>query len=200
VTGFDRQTLDFYAEQAGPYLTHRPDSVDPDVADFLKRFRPGAHILELGCGGGAESAYMIANGFDVEPTDGVAEMAAHAERRLGRPVRIMRFDELDAVEKYDAVVANASLLHVPAPDLTAILTRIWQALKPGGWHFATYKTGGPEGRDEHGRYYNYLLQAEADRQYRAAGDWLSIDYDERAGIGYFSAPAHWLKVVARKQT
>ncbi len=199
MSGFDRQTLDFYAEQAESYIGHRPDQIDAGFAGFLERLTPGARILELGCGGGIDAAHMMARGFDVEPTDGVAEMAAIAEVRLGRPVRIMRFDELDAAGIYDAVIANASLLHVPAAGLTPILTRIWRALKPGGWHFATYKTASEQGRDEHGRYYNYLSQAEADRQYRASGDWLSLDYEQQAGVGYFSAPAVWLKVVARKK-
>jgi hypothetical protein len=56
---------------------------------------------------------MLQRGFDVHPTDGVPEMARKAEIRLGRRVRVMRFDELDSSEEYDAVWASASLLHVP---------------------------------------------------------------------------------------
>jgi len=198
VSASDKQTLDFYANQAKSYLEYRPDHVNPEIPEFLSLLSPNSRILELGCGGGNDAEYMIANGFDVEPTDGVAEMAAEAEVRLGRPVRVMRFDELDAVETYDAVIASATLLHVPVSELTPILCRIWRALKPGGWHLATYKTAAAEGRDDHGRYYNYLSRDEADIRYRMAGDWMSIDYDESAGVGYFSAPAQWLKVVTRK--
>lgn len=197
---FDRQTLEFYASQAETYIGHRSDKIDAGVAKFLEQLTPGVRILELGCGGGIDAAHMKALGFDVEPTDGVAEMAAQAESRLGAPVRVMRFDELDVTDSYDAIIANASLLHVPVAELTSILARIWRALKPGGWHFATFKTASEQGRDEHGRYYNYLSQAEANRRYRASGDWLSLAYQERAGVGYFSAPAQWLEVVARKQT
>jgi SAM-dependent methyltransferase len=196
---YDPQTLDFYAAQADTYVGHRADKIDAAVAGLLARLAPGARILELGCGGGIDAAHMIALGFDVDPTDGVAEMAAQAKVRLGQAVRVMRFDELDAVEAYEAVIANASLLHVPVAGLTPILARIWRALKPGGWHLATYKTAGAQGRDEHGRYYNYLSRAEADLHYRAAGDWESLAYEERAGVGYFSAPAQWLKIVARKR-
>jgi cyclopropane fatty-acyl-phospholipid synthase-like methyltransferase len=199
VTGFDRETLSFYAAHAEPYLTHRPESVDPKIPGFLQLLQPGAHILELGCGGGGDAEYMISKGFNVEPTDGVAEMAAQAQRRLGRPIPVMRFDDLVAVEAYDAVLANASLLHVPVGDIAAILARVWRALKPGGLHFATYKTGATESRDEHGRYYNYLSREEAEAQYRAAGDWESLDYEIFEGVGYFSKPASWLKVVARKR-
>jgi SAM-dependent methyltransferase len=200
MSGFDKETLNFYAAQAESYIGHRPDEIDAGIAEFLERLIPGARILELGCGGGIDAAHMLARGFDVEPTDGVAEMAAQAEKRLGRPVRVMRFGELDAAEQYDAIIANASLLHVPLTELTPIFARIWRALKPGGWHFATYKTAAEPGYDEHGRYYNYLSRGEADERYRAAGVWASLDYEERAGTGYFSAPAQWLKVITRKQT
>lgn len=196
--GSDRQTLEFYAAQAATYIACRPDDINADIPGFLEFLAPRARILELGCGGGADAEYMIAQGFDVEPTDGVMQMAAKAESRLGRFVRVMRFDELDAIEAYDAVIGSASLLHVPVAELTPILARIWRALKPGGWHLATYKTAGAESRDKHGRYYNYLSQDEADRQYLAAGDWASVAYEKRAGVGYFSAPAQWLKVIAQK--
>lgn len=199
MTGFDRQTLDFYASQAESYLGHRPEHINPELPAFLDLLPPNACILELGCGGGVDAAHMIARGFDVEPTDGVAEMAAQAEARLGRPVRVMRFDELDAVERYDAVVACASLLHVPVSELSAVLSRIWRALKPGGFHLASFKTGASASRDQHGRFYNYLSCEDAADHYANAGEWASIEYVQRQGIGYFSEPAQWLDVTARKQ-
>lgn len=199
MTGFDQRTLDFYASQAEIYLGYRPEDINPELPAFLDMLPPSARILELGCGGGVDAAYMIARGFDVEATDGVAEMATKAEARLGRPVKVMRFDELEAVERYDAVIACASLLHIPVAGLSAILSRVWRALKPGGFHLASFKTGLPESRDQHGRYYNYLSREDAAVRYAEAGLWASIDYAERQGVGYFSDPALWLEVTARKQ-
>ena len=66
------------------------------------------------------------------PTDGSPEMAAVASRHLGRTVETLLFHDLDAVEAYDGVWANACLLHVPRPELADILARIWRALKPAG--------------------------------------------------------------------
>jgi hypothetical protein len=85
---------------------------------------------------------MIAAGFDVDPTDGTPEIARKAEERLGRCVRVMRFDELDAREVYDAIWASASLLHVPRSSLPEILAFVFEALKPRGLHFASYKGRG----------------------------------------------------------
>ena len=60
---------------------------------------------------------MLARGYDVTPTDGSPEMADVASRRIGRPVKTLLFHDLDAVEAYDGVWANACLLHVPRPEL-----------------------------------------------------------------------------------
>jgi SAM-dependent methyltransferase len=198
VTSFDVDTLSFYAAEAPVYVTARPEEVSSEVAAFLKLLHPGASILELGCGGGIDAAHMIAAGFDVDPTDGVPEMATQAEVRVGRPVRVMRFDELDDEDRYDGVIASASLLHVPRVGLPDILRRVWRALKPGGWHMASYKTGAPEGFDIHGRYYNQPTSAQAEAMYRTAGDWSVYNADESMGVGYFSAPSAWLKIVSQK--
>ena len=195
---FDPETLAFYEAEAGAYVTARPEAVASHLSAFLKLLPPGGSILELGCGGGMDAAYMIERGFVVYPTDGVPAMVKQAEARLGRPVRLMRFDELDAHQAYDAVVASASLLHVPRDGLSDILARIWRALKPGGWHLASYKTGGDEGYDEIGRYYNRPSAALAEASYRAAGDWAEYNVTESFEPGYVGKPSAWLKISAQK--
>jgi SAM-dependent methyltransferase len=195
---FDPDTLAFYEGGAAHYVTARPDGIDLHLSAFLDGLAPGASILELGCGGGRDAAHMIARGFAVDLTDGVAAMARQAEAWLGRPVRVMRFDELEAVDLYDAVVASASLLHVPSAGLPDILRRVWRALKPGGLHIASYKTGGVEGYDEHGRYYNQPSRDDLEQAYRRGGDWLSLEIEEYMGAGHFSKPSAWLQIVVRK--
>lgn len=195
---FDPTTLAFYATEAPVYAAHGTGGTSRYLEGFLDRLTPGCRILELGCGGGKDAALMIKRGFDVEPTDGVPEIAAQAEALLGRPVRVMRFDELDAVEAYDAVWASATLLHVPRNGLTAVLARIWRALKPGGWHQATYKGGGNEGRDRFDRYYNYLSRTELEAHYQAAGDWAAMDIEEGVGGGYDGVQGPWLSIMVRK--
>ena len=77
--------------------------------------------------------------------DGSPEMAEVASRRLDRPVGTLLFHELDEVEAYDGVWANACLLHVPRDELAPILKLIWRALKPGGTFYASFKAGDAEG-------------------------------------------------------
>jgi SAM-dependent methyltransferase len=94
----DSVTLDFYSASAAVYVASGARGVSRNLPSFLDLLPSGARILELGCGGGRDAEAMIAAGFDVDPTDGTPEIARKAEERLGRRVRVMRFDELDALE------------------------------------------------------------------------------------------------------
>jgi len=197
-TAYDEATLRFYAQEASAYVARPTGGASPRLDGFLALLPAGARILELGCGGGRDSEAMLARGFDVEPTDGVAAIAAQAEARLKRPVRVLRFDELDAVERYDAVWAQASLLHVPRPTLPRVLALVRRALKPGGLHFASYKGGGAAGRDRFARYFNYPTRAEIVDAYRQAGEWETVsvvDYDD---VGYDGRQGPWVGVTVRR--
>lgn len=198
MTEFDAATLAFYASEAPDYAASGLGGIGRHLDPFLEPLAPGALVLELGCGSGRDAAHMESLGFRVEPTDGVPEMAAQAEARLGRSVRVMRFDELDAFERYEGVVAAYLLLHVPRAGLVGVLARIWQALKPGGWHVATYKTAGGEGRDRLGRYYNYPSEAELRAYYAAAGGWSEIETETGEGRGYEGGESRFVIITVRK--
>jgi SAM-dependent methyltransferase len=198
VSAYDPATLAFYAKEAPVYTASGPDGIARHLPAFLDRLQPGARILELGCGGGRDAHYMRQQGFDVDPTDGTPEIAAQAEQRLGCPIRVLRFDEIDSKSEYDAVVASASLLHVPRDGLTDVLCRIWAALKPGGWHIASYKGGGSEGRDRFGRYFNYLDADELRAVYSEAGHWIEMDISSGMGGGYDGVQGPWHSITVRK--
>jgi SAM-dependent methyltransferase len=174
------------------------DGASRHLVAFLDLLPPGARILELGCGGGHDAAAMLARGFAVDATDGVAEIARQAEARIGCAVRVMRFDQLDAVEDYDAIWCHASLLHVPLRALPPVLSRIHRALRPGGWHFASYKSGGEEGRDRFGRYFNYPSPARLIELYGEAASWQRIATSEYEGGGYDGRQGPWITVTTQK--
>jgi 2-polyprenyl-3-methyl-5-hydroxy-6-metoxy-1,4-benzoquinol methylase len=194
----DAMTLEFYDVNARSYVGARPEEISADLLGFLPRLKTGASILELGCGSGLDAAEMERLGFNVTPTDGSPSMAAIASEKLGRKIEVLRFEDVNSEGQYDAVVACASLLHVPIQGLPQALQRIWTSLKPGGWHFASFKTNGHAAHDEHGRYYNYLGRDEAATAYRSAGDWQTLHFENYDGVGHFSAPARWLTVTAQK--
>ena len=194
----DEQTLQFYRSNASAYAGREITSRQARLSVFLARLAPDATILDLGCGAGGDTAEMLARGFDVLPTDGSPEMAGVASRRLGRPVGTLLFHDLDAVEAYDGVWANACLLHVPRDELAPILKRIWRALKPNGTLYASFKTGDAEGRDTLNRYYNYPSPDWLRETYAGAGNWTSLEIETGEVIGFDDKWAPMLFVMARK--
>jgi SAM-dependent methyltransferase len=193
----DHPTNRFYAQNAAQYAadTQRRDFGRLDA--FIARLPEGARVLELGCGAGHDSAHILSLGIDVRPTDGTAEMAAEAGRRLGVAVGVLPFDVLDDIACFDAVWANACLLHVPRTELPDIIGRIARALKSGGLFYASYKTAADEAIDRFGRYYNNPSAEYLQSTYETAGLG-AIEIDARAGGGYDGVPTDWLHVTATK--
>jgi SAM-dependent methyltransferase len=193
----DEDTLQFYRGNAKAYAA-REIAKHARLTRFLALLPPAATILELGCGAGGDSAQMLARGFDVRPTDGSPELAAEASCRLGRPVETLLFHDLDEVETYDGIWANACLLHVPRPELARVLTLIWRALKPGGHFYASFKAGEEDGRDKLNRYYNYPSPEWLRATYSSAGNWSSLSIETGEVRGFDNEWAAMLFVVAQK--
>ena len=193
----DADTLAFYDREAAAYAA-RQRGAPVRLQAFLEQLRPRARILELGCGAGQDAELMTAAGFEVTPTDGSAGLAAEAQARLGRPVRVMRFEELDETAAYDGVWANACLLHVPEDGLAEVLARIHRALKPGGRFHTGFKAGDGGGRDSLGRYYNFPDEARLRAAYAAAGDWATLTITPGQGGGFDGVMRDWLFVDAVK--
>ena len=193
----DADTLAFYDREAGVYAA-RTRGEPVRLRAFLEQLRPRAAILELGCGGGQDAELMSAAGFEVTATDGSAGLAAEAQARLGRPVRVMRFEELEDVAADDAVGANACRLHVPEDGLADVLARIHRALKPGGRFYAGFKSGDGGDRDSLGRYYNFPSEERLRAAYAAAGAWEPLDVTTGQGGGFDGVQRTWLHVLAVK--
>ena len=195
---YDAATLAFYSAEAPVYAASGPQGASRHLAGFLDRLRPGSRILELGCGGGRDAEAMIRRGFNVEPTDGTPEIARLAEERIRQRVRVMRFDQLDEDSKYDAVWAHASLLHVPRAKLSMVLALIYRALRPGGFHFASFKGEGIDGRDRFGRYFNQPNLPQLIEFYRGSAPWEVLETDEYVGGGYGRSEGPWLAITVQK--
>ena len=193
----DEKTLDWYAKHA-PFFPHSTALAPSRHLDaFLDRLRPGACVLELGCGTGRDAARMAERGFRVDATDGVPAMVAKTNERYDLGARVMRFDELAAIGEYDAVWAHASLLHAARADLPGVLSAIYASLRPRGWHYASYKLGDGEGRDLLGRLHNFPSGGWLRDAYRTAG--FAIQHEEAwQGEGKDGTVRGWLALTVRR--
>ncbi|WP_324076004.1 MAG: methyltransferase domain-containing protein [Erythrobacter sp.] len=166
----DPDTIAFYQARAPHWVFHSGERHSHQLDAFLDRLPPGAAVLELGCGGGRDAAWMRARGFAVDATDATPALVTRANQAFDLGARVMAFHELDTSAAYGGVWAQACLLHCPREALPDVLARIHRALVPGGWHFASFKLGMAEGRDLLGRLHNF-----------PPSDWLIAAY-ETAGF------------------
>ena len=193
----DPATLAWYQHEAPRYTQSFGRVPSRHLDGFLDRLPPGARVLELGCGGGRDSARIAERGFDLDATDGTPAMVEKTRERFAIAARLMRFDELDARDVYDAVWAHACLIHVARADFPGVATAIHRALRPGGWHFANFKLGDGEGRDPLGRLTNFPDEAWLEETYRLAG--FTIPETERyRGEGADGVVREWFALTLQR--
>ena len=93
----------------------------------------GLPILELGCGGGRDSAVLVAAGHEVVGVDLSAKAIANARQRV--PSAAFHCQDICApfpVERAGVVIASLSLHYFPWPETQALVERIRQRLVPSG--------------------------------------------------------------------
>ena len=101
--------------------------------------RPGARVVDLGCGAGIPATRELAGrGLTVLGID----FSLVQLRRAQRLVPAARFVQADMATlqlrpaSVDAVAAFYSLIHVPVTDQRALFPRIRRWLRPGGYFLA----------------------------------------------------------------
>ena len=108
---------------------------------FLELLPPGSNILDAGCGSGRDSLFFKKLGYQVSAFDASEEMAIYASKFAGVKVHHLSFNEIEFSNEFDAIWANASLLHVPKNDLHDVIVRLGHSLRVNGVFYLSFKYG-----------------------------------------------------------
>lgn len=149
---------DYYQENAKEYIGK---TMNADVSDLYSKFEkylpPGSKILDLGFGSGRDSLYFLSKGYEVYSLDPCQAFIEHG-KEIGLPhVLQSRAEDLDLNDTFDAIWANASMLHVVSNMLKGVFLRCARSLKDGGIMYCSFKYGDFEG-ERGGRYYVDLTE------------------------------------------
>lgn len=202
-----RATVEAYDAHAAAYSEHvaeMSDQVRAGIERFVARLSPGARVLEIGSGSGRDALELEALGLEVRRTDVTPAFverlrAGGHEADLLDPLTDDLHDPARPGTPYDAVWANASLLHVGRPDLPVVLRRLAEATAPGGLLRAALKEGDGAGWSTHGsvsapRHFTYW-RAEALRAVAQDAGW-SVEEVEGYDSAWTGEP--WLVLWARR--
>ncbi len=166
----DLETMKAYARQAKKYSEcFSRDKPDQDLQDFMDGLVPSAKVLDLGCGPGNSAAMMRDAGFDVDALDASPEMAEIGRQKYGIDIQVGRFDQLEAIDLYDGIWVNFSLLHAPHEQVPAHLAKIKRAMRKGGLLHIGLKIGQGSKRDQLGRMYYFHSVEGVQNMLREAG-------------------------------
>jgi 2-polyprenyl-3-methyl-5-hydroxy-6-metoxy-1,4-benzoquinol methylase len=80
---------------------------------FLALLKPGARILDAGCGSGRDLKAFSERGYQVVGLDASELMVRLAREHSDQQVHHLAFQEVTYKEEFDGIWACASLLHVP---------------------------------------------------------------------------------------
>jgi SAM-dependent methyltransferase len=201
MTGADdtdnRETLVAYERLADRYAERTGAEASSLVDELVALMPVGSSVLELGSGPGTDAAALEHSGFAVERTDGALSFVDRF-RRQGFSARVLDFYADDFGGPYDAVFANAVLLHAARERLAGVLSVALKATRPGGVLAATVKKGtGDEWSTrklDAPRHFTYWQEHELDVVLRHAG-WMPIRVVESTAEG---ARERWITITARR--
>jgi SAM-dependent methyltransferase len=124
----------------------RSDAFDHTNADyrewlepFFRLLRPGAEVLDLGCGCGNPAARMLSERFRVTGVD-ISDVQIERARSLLPGARFLRADMTQvsfARGAFGGVACLYALIHVPIDEQPPLIAKVYRWLEPGGLFLVT---------------------------------------------------------------
>ena len=192
-------TLATYEHHADRYIERTSTARSALVDELISLTGPAAVVLELGSGPGRDALALEAAGLIVHRTDGAASFVERF-RHDGFEARVMNVFAEDFGGPFDAIFANAVLLHVPRTKLHSVLATALEATREDGVLVASVKKGvGDEWsvrKLDAPRKFTYWQENELQQVVLAAG-WTPLKIFESTQP---SSIERWLTLTARKNT
>ena len=200
------ETYDLTAEDW--HRDHNSDSWWQEGTDeFISKLPAGAHVLDVGCGSGVKSKYLMDHGLHSVGIDISNKMLEIAQREAPdgtyHHLSMTALDELPEI--FDGVFVQASLLHILKSEASGIVKKLVNRAKPGGLVYIAVKEvreGRPEEAVEkendygydYERFFSYFTMPELER-YLADADTKVV---WKLRTQHPSGKTVWLQIIAQK--
>jgi SAM-dependent methyltransferase len=196
------RTLDHYNQRALSFWEGTRDhDVSQNIDALLRNIlaEPPYSILDFGCGPGRDLNTFVQRGHHAIGLEGAHALATMARAHSECEVWLQDFRQLELPDAhFHGVFANASLFHVPKPELPRVLQQLCATLKPNGVLFSSNPRGNNEENingERYGAYYDLDLW----RAYLNAAGFTEIEHYYRpSGLPLEQQP--WLASVWRRNS
>jgi SAM-dependent methyltransferase len=155
----DADTIRAYDMDARVYAAQWEEEQAPpdDLRAAIRAYFKAGLTVDVGCGSGRDTAWLVGEGFDVVGVDAAPGLLAEARRR--HPEVTFDVDALPALPGlgdriFTNVLCETVIMHLERPDAIAAVRRLCGLLAPGGTLYLSWRVGdGADRRDDVGRLY-----------------------------------------------
>jgi len=166
----------------------------------------GTSILDVGCGAGTATKYLLSKGFKVSGIDFSEKLLEIAKQKNpSGTFSLVDIYDLDTIkESFGGVFVKAVLLHIPKKDIGAIFERLARKVKADGYLYVSVKEQRPDGIEEeikeendygyaYKRFFSYFLPEEIEAYFKQVG--FEVVYNFRQQI---IGKTVWVQVIGKK--
>lgn len=161
----EQKTVQVYEEIAEGWIKrHGIEGTAPSfwisyINEFENYLSSGAHILDIGFGGGREVQTFIEKGYSVAGIDPCQKFVSTMQKHFLQSnfVKGSVYEMPFADNSFDALWCTSVLLHVSPRTLPFALQEMHRVLKPGGVAFVSFSEGMGNIQHKSGRWF-YMYQ------------------------------------------
>ncbi len=144
----NKLSVNIYNKIAAIYTNKYFDDLvsSPFIDKFLDVLSKKARILDVGCGPGNFTKYMMDKDFRVEGIDLSVKMLKIARQKVpGGKFKLMDMRKLDYLDSsFDGLLVAFSLIHIPSQEVVQTLKGFYKVLKPKGKLLVITQAGEPD--------------------------------------------------------
>lgn len=172
---------------------------------FVSFLKPGSLVLDVGCGAGVKSQYLLDKGLKVVGVDFSEKMIEIATCEVpGATFYVADIKDVNGLqETFDGVLAQAVLLHIPKAEAGDVVKGLRDKLVDGGYLYIAVKEKRENREDEeilkeddygyaYERFFSYFTLPEIKKYISEAG--MEMCYENVALSGH----TNWIQVICRK--
>lgn len=173
MNGIDQETIRAYNRSAA-FIASLHSSIAPWRLYELgcQYFRRGEVTLDIGCGIGRDSAWLLEHGFPAIGFDASWEMLLHA-RSLHPSVSLAQdsLPHLSSIRSQSAsnILCSAVIMHLADHDIPKALTNLCRILRPDGILIVSYRSAIAGVNRESGKLYSAIDDQYFQEQWTSSG-------------------------------